>query len=896
MIERFREILFRLRSLVRRGELEVELEEELRVHRELLAEDAERRGILPEEAQRLAAVRLGNASVIRERSRAWWSLGWIESAVQDVRYALRFLRRSPGFTAVAVLSLALGIGANAAVFAVLDRLLLRPPPDVANPERLVSIAVQRTYAPDQVQPYSTYLSFSEIFSIGESATALDSVVAYTSPSLKRLGRGPDALRIKESIVSGDFFKVIGVRPALGRFFIPDDDRADAPDHAAVISYGFWQRQFAGSFDVVGERFNTSGVDWVIVGVAPRGFTGVETDAADVWIPLGAAVATGRLPRDWKKGIYGGNAFARLRKGATVAHAGAEATLIVNRVTWPRGYDPGKTRGQGWLDHPGPRSGRAVTRGAGLDATGDRRAAGVDRRVRQCGQPAPRACVVAQARDRACAWPSGSRAGRLVSQLMLEALLLALAGTLAALLGARWAGGALRHLVFPTTTWSGGPIDARLVAFAALAAAVVAMLAGVVPAIRFTRSDVALELRSSAPQLTRSTGHVRQALLVLQVALSVVLVVGASVFAQSLQRALDTDVGMDLDRLIVARISLESDTQSVAARTDMLEEGARRIALVPGVERAVVTPMVPFTEATPWPPSRFPGSTARPWAAPIRRAMGARPDVISTLGLRLRSGRWIDDAEWRSGAHVVLIDDALARKLWHGASAIGRCIRLGADTSPCLDIVGTVGNLYDRSIRHDPVAAAIVPPSGRGLGSFFKGEILVRTTGSADRFVSPVRDALRGLNPDLATLDVKPLAAALDYEYRPLRLGTTMFGSFALLALLLAGVGIYGLLAFGVAQRAAEMGIRAALGARSGQLIGLVAREAIVDCAIGLVIGVTLSWFAARSVEKLLFDTSVHSAAPYLISIAVLGTVATLASIVPARRVACVDPVKALRAE
>ena len=895
MIERFREILFRLRSLVRRGELEVELEEELRVHRELLADDAERRGIAPEEARRLAAVRLGNASVIRERSRAWWSLGWVESVVQDIRYALRFLRRSPGFTAVAVLSLALGIGANAAVFSVLDRLLLRPPPYVVDPDRLVSIAVQRKYGPDEVQPYSTYLSFSEIFSIGESATALDSVVAYTSPSLKRLGRGPDALRIKESIVSGDFFKVTGVRPALGRFFIPDDDRADAPDHAAVISYGFWQRQFAGSFDVVGERFNTSGVDWVIVGVAPRGFTGVETDAADVWVPIGAAVASGRLPGDWKTGTYGGNAFARLRKGATVAQAGAEATLIVNRVTWPRGYAPGK---------------RVVRVGSIIPARGPAEqspAVQVSMRlaiaallvlIAACANVANLLLVRALSRKREIALrlAVGISRGRLVSQLMLEALLLALAGTLAALLGARWAGGALRHLVFPTTTWSGGPIDARLVAFAALAAAVVAMLAGVVPAIRFTRSDVALALRSAAPQLTQSTGRVRQSLLVLQIALSVVLVVGASVFAQSLQRALDTDVGMDLDRLIVARISLESDTQSVSARTDMLEEGARRIALVPGVERAVVTPMVPFTEASQVALS-VPGldSSALGGARYVFEWQLA-PDVVSTLGLRLRSGRWIDDAEWRSGAHVVLIDDALARKLWHGASAIGRCIRLGADTSPCLDIVGTVGNLYDRSIRHDPVAAAIVPPSGRGLGSFFKGEILVRTTGSADRLVSPVRDALRGLNPDLATLDVKPLAAALDYEYRPLRLGTTMFGSFALLALLLAGVGIYGLLAFGVAQRAAEFGICSALGARSGQLIGLVAREAIVDCAIGLVIGVTLSWFAARSVEKLLFDTSVHSAAPYLISIAVLGTVATLASIVPARRVACVDPVKALRAE
>jgi predicted permease len=884
-----RALLFRLRSRFSREELASDFAEELRVHREFLEAEARRAGATDDDARRAAALRLGNETAIRERTRDAWSLGWIEPALQDLRYAVRFLRRSPAFTAVAVISLALGIGANAAVFSVVDRLLLSPPPHVSDAGELYQIIIRReTQGRPDVLTTAT-MTFPEIFALKESSRSFASIVPYQPPSRKRLGRGPEAPRLKESMVAGDFFSVLGTRPIRGRFFLPDDDRAGVTERAAVISHGFWQRHFAGADSAVGARLSLAGMEVVVVGVAPAGFTGIEMDASDVWVPLGAG-APFRLNAAWKSWTgFANRAVVRLNAGVTPEAAAAEANLILARM--PQRPDRAPTKLTAQL---GP-----VLAGLGpADKPAD---VAISSRLliasalvllAACANLANLLLVRALSRRREIALrlAVGISRGRLVAQMAMEALLLAGAGAVGALVAAQWGGAALRTLVFPQMQWATAPVDFRVFLFSVACGVAVALVATIAPAIRMTRADVATALRSAAPQLTMSTGRLRQGLIVLQVALSVLLVVGATAFGRSLQHAYDFDMGVDVNRVIVARIYLETDSLTPVGRLAMMEEATRRARLLPGVERASLAHHVPLSGnmvTRAWVSGRTDTTFAVNW--------NVTAELIPTVGFRLVQGRSLMADDERAGAPpVALVTETMARKLWPGTNAIGNCVRFGADTAPCAEVVGVVGDLRTRSIREQAPMAAL--RYGGAPGAEPGEYIVVRTSGPPEQVVPILRTAFRDLRTDLATLDIRMLAESLDYEYRPLRIGAAMFGSFALLAVILSAVGLYGILAFSVAQRTGEFGIRTALGARAADIVRNVMREGLGVVAIGVVAGGAVSWYASTAVEKLLFESSGRAGTPYLVAALALGVVAIIASAIPAWRATRVDPVIALRAE
>jgi predicted permease len=879
--------------LFHRDQLAAELAEEMRYHRERLAEEVARQGVGEAEAMRRAAVRLGNATVLRERSREWWSLGWMEAPVQDVRYAIRFLRRSPGFTAVAVLSLALGIGANAAVFTLVDRLMLRPPAHVRDPGRVLHVNVRRRFtASGTTRPVTHAMPFGDVYALREQARGFQ-VVPFTDPARVRAGRGPDAPRIKESRVAGDYFGVLGLWPLLGRWFLPDDDRSGAP-LTAVISYAYWQRTYGASPSAVGSRITLSDLEFEIIGVAPRGFGGVTSDAADVWVPM-EAVNDVRHRKGWKdRRGFAARGFVRLRDGVSVQQADAEATMILRRLEDAPGYAATETVVHGSiLPARGPAEQTAEVKVSTRLAMGALLVL-----LAACANVAGLLLLRALTRRREIALrlAIGVSRGRLIAQLLLESLVLALAGAAAALLVARWGGQALRGLVFPQATWVDGPVDSRVAFFAFLCALLVAMFAGLTPAVRMTRADVAASLRSAGAQLTRSTGKLRQGLMVLQVALSVVLVVGATVFAQSLTRARAVDMGVDVERLVMTRLFLHSDTQSTAGREAMFEEAKRRATLLPGVERVALAEAIPLT-----------GYSVRPVFVPGRDSLAdpsaghavtwnVTPELIATAGYRLVRGRWILPADVRGSEPVVLVTQAMARRLWPGGEALGRCVRLGGVEDPCRIVVGIVGDLRSRSVREEPPMAALLPVAQADLDAAASSYLVVRTGGKPRAMVAALRQAMRDVHPDVATMEIQPLAQALEFDYRPLRLGATMFGAFAVLALLLAGVGLYGILAFSVAQRTAEIGIRSALGARRKDVVALVGGEGVWVCATGLALGGAVSWVAAGAVEKLLFHTTAHSATPYLLSMGGLALVGVAAALVPVRRATRVDPAIALKSE
>jgi predicted permease len=882
-----RSLWFRLRSRVQRRSLEAEFADELQVHRELLEEDARRSGLSDDDARRAAALRLGNRTGIREQARDAWSFGWLEAAMQDARYAARFLRLSPGFTAVAVVSLALGIGANAAVFTVVDRLLLRPPPHVVEPGNVFAVNVKRISNPARPRPFYANMMFPEIFALQEAGRSFATVVPYTAPALWRLGRGPDAPRIKGSMVSGDFFKVLGVRPVAGRFFSPDDARPDAPERSAVISYAFWERQFARAQGAIGTRLLVSGVDVTVIGVAPPGFTGVEMDAADFWVPL-ESVAPIRIQPNWKEWTgFGAKAVVRLKEGTSPSTADAEATLILRRL--PERPQSAPTEETVRLGSVIP--GRAVAdQPAEVKVSSRLVIAAALVLLAACANLANLLLVRALGRRREIALrlAVGISRRRLVGQLVLESLIIAAFGASAALLAAKWGGGALRALVFPQMQWATETLDRRVLLFSMACAVVVALLATLGPAIRMTRSDVALALRSASPHLAMSTGRWRQGLLALQVALSVLLIVGAAAFGQSLRRAYEFDMGVDVDRVIVTRLFLEEDSLTRAGRRAMLDEASRRALRLPGVQRVSIAESVPLS-----------GNGVTRVSVPGRDSgfsviWSVTPDLQQTLGFRLVRGRWVQPDDAR-GNPVVLVTETMARRLWPGMEAIGQCARFGADSSPCREVIGVIRDLRTRSIREEAPMAALLPTAEPDLDEL--GAYLVIRTSGDPRAVQPLlHTALRDVRPDLSTVEVRPLAQLLEYDYRPLRLGTAMFGVFALLAVVLAGVGLFGILAFSVAQRTGELGIRAALGARTANLVRLVVGEGVAIVTVGLLLGGLVSWYASVAVQSLLFNTAVRAAAPFAAAAMLLGAVALCASAIPAWRATRVDPAIALRAE
>jgi predicted permease len=446
------------------------------------------------------------------------------------------------------------------------------------------------------------------------------------------------------------------------------------------------------------------------------------------------------------------------------------------------------------------------------------------------------------------------------------------------------------MVFPQLQWATGTLDARVVVFSVACALTVALVATIAPAIRMTRADVAKALRSASPQLTMSTGRLRQGLLALQVALSVLLIVAAAAFGQSLRRAHQFDMGVDLDRVILTRLFAEGDSLTVAGRREMLEEAARRARQLPGVER------VTFAESVPLAGNSVSGAWVPSGDSAFVVNWDVTPELVQALGFRLVRGRWIQPDDTRGESGVALVTETMAHRFWPTGDAVGACVRFGSATAPCRTVVGVVRDLRQYSLREEAPLAALLSTDEPDLSEALSSYLVIRTSVATPPTTARLHELFRDVRPDLATVEIRPLVEALERDYRPLRLGTAMFGSFAVLAVILAGVGLFGILAFSVAQRTSELGIRSALGASGANLVRHVMGEGLAVVGVGLAIGGALSWFASTVIETLLFNTTARSGLPFAAAAVVLGLAGVVASAVPAWRAARVDPAIALRAE
>ena len=813
---------------------------------------------------------------------------------QDTQYALRGLRRSVGFTVGVVVTLALGIGANAAVFTLIDRLLLRPPPHVVQAGTLRRVHVEMTFKDGRTNVRGP-MSYAE-FAALRGLDAFAGVGAFIYPSPVALGRGVDAPRIERSGASSEFFRTLGANAAVGRFFVPEDDDDAVSRPAAVLSYGLWQRRFGARADIIGDSLMLDGRPHVIVGVAPKGFSGTEVDAPDVWVPL-APLLAGREGPAWRdhKLRFGIHVIARLRDGVSAPQAAAAASSVIKIAH----------EGTFFADLPTTVRLGSIIPGRRLDRTD----AGLSVATRLVGAAAIVlliACAnvanlllaraLSRRRELAVRLALGVGRGRLIAHLLSESVLLALMAGMAALLVAYWGGSILRTLLLPNVSWSTPPVDARVLAFTGVVACLVGLAAGVIPALQMTRDHLLGSLKAGWRDTTRGLSPVRGGLILVQAAFTVILLVGAGLFVRSLANARAMDLGFSVDRTILADVHFARGLVPPGDWDDVYEGFADRVGRVPGVAAVSVTGTAPFWTIS-FERLFLPGRDSLPDGLRSPPINPVGPAFLQTMGIQLTAGRGFTEADRAGAPNVAIVNGAFAKQAWPNESPLGKCLKIAADTAPCTTVVGVVRDVAFMNVRDERPPQYYVPLAQSAMNS--NRYLVIRAAdqnSDVHDVAMAVRNALRGAHGSIEALDVRPMAELLEPELRPFRLGATMFGVFGLLALLLAGVGLYAVISFDVATRTRELGIRTALGAGMADVVRLVLGQGLRLSAIGGAIGIVLALALGRVVEALLFGATPRDPFVFGAVAVTLMVVAASASLLPAWRAARVDPVVALRDE
>jgi predicted permease len=889
---------------------EAHTDDEIRSHLEMRIEALMARGMSREQAEAEALRRFGPLpdaraelqAAARQRERRLSVVERTEELRRDVGYAVRQLRTSPGFTAAVVITFAIGIGANGAMFGIIDRLLLRGPEHVQEPERLARFYYS-TQEPGRGTFTGSHLGYVAYRALKDHVRSLQGVAAY-STSEATLGRGAEAVEIREGHATADLFPVLGVRPHLGRFFGVDEDQPSSAQHVTVLGYALWRTRFGGDSGVVGRTIAIGGEPYLIVGVAPKDFTGVELQRVDLWIPM--SIRGSRIHPEWSTTWHAQwlQIIGRLAPGARAEQASQEATAAL--LAGYDGSDQGMRRANGSFrpirfDDGGAEPGEvAVARWL----TG----VAVILLLIVCANIANLLLARAMRRGREIAvrLALGAGAGRIARLVLAETLLLAALGGMAALGVAHWGGRLVRVVLLPDVAWSAPPLDERVVAFTAAVAAACGILVGLVPAIQASRLDLNRGLKAGVREGGGRRFRLRASLTIAQAALSALLLVGAGLFVRSLRNVDAVHHGIELDRVLVAAIHWPRIAASASAeewdrvrlrQNAFYSEALGRLHQLPEVERASVvigTPFhgsfsvgisVPGLDSIPV----LPGGG--PWVSAVTT------DYFATVGTRVMQGRGFTPQDHAKGERVVVVNETMAQRLWPGEQALGKCLIMLGES--CSRVVGVVEDAR-RSALEEPKAMQYYVPLGQ-QSSISGSNILVRPrcgerSSCNVRVADAVRRELLRMDPNLGYIDIEPLARGLEWQVRPWRLGATMFGIFGGLALLVAAVGLYSVIAYGVAQRRHELGVRVALGAPWRAIVWLTFRQGIAAAAIGVAIGLAIAVAAGPYVEPLLFHVPADDPIVFAIVGVTLLAVAAGAAIVPALRGARSDPMRALRAE
>jgi predicted permease len=882
----------------RRRRREAELDEEIAGHLAMAALDHEVRGASPTEAHYAARRELGNATLVREVTRQIWGGVWLEQLGQDLRLAARSLAHAPGFTATVVVTLALGLGATAAMFGVLDRLLLRAPIGVNEPDQVVRLFVRETQGDRPGLRLRSSFLYQQLH-LFDGAESVGSVAFWGSNGTAPLKDDVGSLDARTTMVSGRYFQVLGVRFTQGRpLLLADDSASSSP--AAVVSYALWKGRYGGAPSALGKVIHIKGRAYTVVGIAPRGFAGLSNQTVDVWVPVNVAADDlfGPMLHNPMIRMYAFYAAERTDPRIPPARVTGELTLAMRRHLPPPVSTP-----FGPMD-PEP----SVVLGSIIPGRAQVELGSVTESLRLSllvGAVALIVCLIAVANvanllllravgrrhETGIRLALGVSRWRLVRSILAESLLLAsLAGLADAYVAS--AGGELLRRLLVQEDWAAPLAGLRVFGFVALTAFVVGMVTGLVPALIGGKTDVLASLGSGVRLSARRRSRVRALLMVGQAALTLVLLAGFGLFARSVVRAQRVGFGLDVGHLLVARTTGDEGRASPLN----LDELLARVRRLPGVRAAATAetavPMFSYgvrylrAEGV----ASLPNSTAG--GGPFFSSIG--PGYLETAGLRVLRGRSFAAGEFVAPATVALVSAEMARRLWPGEETIGKCLYIQlniAQMPPCTSIVGVVQNVR-QNISESPLMQYYVPLDRAGSAY---AEIVVRTDGDPERLVAPLTAEIKRLRPDLPDHAVVAVPSILDSQFHAWRLGAALFAMFGGLALLVAMVGLYSVVAFDGAQRTHEFGIRIALGARGWEIARLLIGQGLRFGLTGLTVGLVLVLATGRLLATELFHTSAHDPL-------VLGGVALLllagmfvACVLPARAAAHADPRQALQA-
>jgi len=913
--ERWRYVLpLRLRSLFRHNTVDRELDDELQYHIECQIEANLARGMSGSEARRAALRAMGGIEQQKEACRDRRRVRLIDHVLRDARYGLRLLRRSPIFTTVAILSLALGIGANAAIFQLIDTIRLRSLA-VTNPQELAEVRLDGPQAYGSYEGINAKMTLPLWEQVRAHQSAFASMFAWGNAEFV-VGRGSEMRGARGLWVSGDFFPVLGISPARGRLLGPDDDRRGCGAGSAVISHAFWQSHFGGHESAIGAALTILDRPFTVAGVAPASFTGVEVgDTFDVALPLcAAALWDPRLDRPdrWWLTVMG-----RLAPEWTTERADQHLRAVgpgFLEATTPAGYDASLVAGYRQLRFTVVPAGRGVSRLRDAHNTSLTLLLGLTGLVllMTCGNLATLMLARASGREREVAVRAaiGASRGRLVSQMSIESLLVAAAGAALAIPVAVVSARTLVTLLGSATSPVALPVsggDWRLIAFIGLSATLTAVLFGLFPALRVSLVDPIVAMRQTSRGLTVDHHRARfqRGLVIAQIAVSVVLIFSALLFVQTFRNLAAVDTGFDAERtLVVSFMDRASQDLPDEAKVAFQSQLAREIRSVPGVSAAASSTHVPLSGSTWSHFFRLPGAASKRKAA---RFAYVSPGYFATLSIPIRSGRDFTDADTLRSRRVLIVNDSFVRSHLADVNPIGATIHTMEEPGypeVTYEIVAVVGDTKYADLRDEncwcprtdePTAPIAYVPIAQNPSPYAWAPVIVRSDRPIAGITRSIALRVQRLNPAMA-VQFGDFKTRIGERLLRERMVAWLAGAFAVLAIVLVVVGLYGIIAYLAVSRRSEIGIRLALGSTRAQIVGLVLRDNVWVMAAGVAIGLPLALAAMRGATALLFGLSPADVPTVLAATGVVALAGAGAAAVPAWRAARIRLAEALRCD
>jgi len=885
-------------GLFRRKEITGDLVDEIRAHIDMQVKENLEAGMDPEEARHAAHRSFGNVALAQEDSRGVWLYRWFEDLGKDLRFGVRMLLKNRGFSAVAVISLALGFGLNTTIFTVVNAILLNPLP-VRDVSRLVELDTVDTKTKVTQSNFAKLgMSFPNFEDYRRQNEVLTDVVAWLALPVTWSG-GAEPRQVQASLVSANYFDVLGLVPAAGRFFFNDEDTKPNSNTVAVISYALWTNKFGSDPNVVGKTVILNATPYTVIGIAPRGFKGAISigSSEQVWIPTSMAeqVLAGFFAENFHdRRLLSMTTFGRLKPGIGIKQAEASLQTIAARLQ---------------SEYPKDNAGRSVVltplaeTAVGVNQHDQFALAGATMLVAvglvlliACANLANLLLAQAARREKEMTVRAalGAGRGRLLRQLLTESTLLSLAGAIVGLVLAYWGRGLL---------WSYRPsfiqqndvdlaLDSHVLLFTLGIALLTGALFGAAPAIKASSPDLADTLKAGGRgnSVGWRSNPVRSLLVVVETALALVALTGAGLFLRSQQNAQKIDLGFESEKLFMMAVDLGALHYTEGQAQQFYRSVVERASSAPGVQSATIAanfPMGGGFARTVFPEGQDEASGYRGTLTTID---SVTPNYFDTLRIPILEGHGFTDNDRKETRQVAVVSDAMAKHFWPNESAVGKRFHFFGDTG-LREIVGVSGNTVQNQIG-DPPQPVVYLPMTQEYSPF--ATVQVRTKGDPNAVIGTVRGVVQSLDTNLAITNVLTIREIISQALWAPRMGAALLTLFGVLALILAAVGVYGVLSYSVNQQRHEIGIRRALGAQEGDVMRLVAGQGMRLTVAGLVLGLLLSVVFARLLASLLFGVSAMDPWTFAAVTTVLLIVALVACYIPARRALQVDPLVALR--